>query len=63
MNPYFICGTRKVIPGPRFGTWRVVCATCDGGGSVAHHVRGEATAAAVRDSNKPCPARRGCGAT
>ena len=59
----FVCGTRRVIADKtRAGIWRVVCASCGGGGSVAHAEREEATKAAVRDSSKPCPARPSCGA-
>lgn len=54
----FVCGTRAVWTAPG-NTFRVVCATCDAGGSVMHKTREEATKAAVRDSAKSCPA---CGA-
>jgi hypothetical protein len=57
-NP-FVCGTRKVIPASAPRTWRVVCATCEAGGTVIHTTRNSATHAAVRDSAKPC---RYCGA-
>lgn len=54
----FTCGTRTVIErGP--SDFRVLCATCEGGGTTKHTTRGEATRAAVRDSNKRC---RKCGA-
>ena len=54
----FVCGTRAVVKrGP--DDYRVVCASCGAGGTVRHDIRGNATRAAVRDSNKPC---RACGA-
>lgn len=57
----FVCGTRAVEQhGPE--DFRVVCATCDGGGSVRHFTRELASRAATRDSARPCPARRPCGA-
>lgn len=54
----FVCGTRAVtqtVP----HTWRVVCATCEAGGTVPHRTKEAAMAACVRDSAKPC---RACGA-
>ena len=55
----FVCGTRKVIRrGP--SDFRVVCATCEAGGSVRHDTNTQAATAAVRDSNRPCLA---CGAS
>jgi hypothetical protein len=57
----FVCGIRRVKErGPE--DFRVVCATCDGGGTIRHDTREQATSAAVRDSNKPCPCRQACGA-
>lgn len=57
----FVCGTRAVKPkGP--GDWRVVCATCEGGGTVPYKTREQANSAAVRDSTKPCPCKPSCGA-
>lgn len=53
----FVCGTRKVIR--RGNTWRVVCATCEGGGTRPHSRYEEARKACVRDSNRPCR----CGAS
>lgn len=55
----FLCGTRRVVPGVKPGTYRVVCATCGAGGSVTHETRDAACAAAVRDSGRRCPK---CGA-
>jgi len=55
----FVCGTRAVVH-LRPGVWRVVCATCGAGGSVAHMAARDANRAAIRDSNKPC---RACGAS
>lgn len=55
-----ICGTRATKRlGP--GNYRVVCATCDGGGTAKHPTHEAASSAAVRDSAKPCPVK--CGAT
>lgn len=54
----YAIGARAIIWRDR--AWRVVCATCDGGGTVAHRTRESASAAATRDSAKPCPV--GCGA-
>jgi len=52
------CGTRKVVQrGPN--DFRVVCATCDGGGTVKHATRESASRAAIRDSAKSCK----CGAS
>lgn len=59
-EPYrpLVCGTRKTERrGP--GDYRVVCASCNAGGSVKHATHESAGSAAVRDSNKPC---RACGA-
>lgn len=54
----FVCGTRAVLEeSPHI--WRVVCATCEAGGSVPHKTKAAATSAAVRDSAKAC---RACGA-
>jgi ribosomal protein L37E len=57
----FVCGTRAVVEpvGKPLNAWRVVCATCGGGGTVKHRTYNEATHAAVRDSAKRC---RTCGA-
>lgn len=54
-----VCGTRKT---KRLGPtdYRVICATCDGGGTVKHATHDSAARAAIRDSNKPCPVN--CGA-
>jgi hypothetical protein len=57
----FTCGTRAVVR-VRPGDFRVVCATCEGGGSVSYPAPGLANVAAVRDSARPCPARPSCGA-
>lgn len=54
----FTCGTRTVVYDHEKHCWRVVCATCGRGGTVPHGFHDDATKAAVRDSNKPCP----CGA-
>lgn len=55
----FVCGTRRVkTRGP--SDFRVVCATCEAGGSVRHATRQSATSAAVRDSARACAA---CGAS
>lgn len=57
----FVCGTRRIREaGP--GDWRVVCATCEEGGTVPHKTRTLAIDAAIRDSARPCPAKPGCGA-
>jgi hypothetical protein len=58
----FVCGTRAVVhlsesPWP----YRVVCATCDGGGSYKFVTKDAATKVAVRDSGKPCPVKCGAG--
>lgn len=54
----YAVGTRAYgQAGPR--DWRVVCATCDAGGTVRHETQASAGRAATRDSNKPCAA---CGA-
>lgn len=63
---HLVCGTRAVVRrGP--DDWRVVCATCNGGGTTRYPTREAANAACVRDSNKPCTAGtyrwgKGCGA-
>lgn len=50
---FTLCGTRKVIQrGP--ADYRVVCATCEGGGTVPHRTPELAGAAAVRDSARRC---------
>lgn len=56
----FTCGTRTVIPGPKPNTWRVVCATCEAGGTVIHETKDSATKACVRDSARACTS---CGAS
>lgn len=57
----FICGTRKAIKrGP--GDYRVVCATCDGGGTVRYPDASLAASTAIAHSNRPCPCRPPCGA-
>ena len=49
----YAIGTRAIIHrGPR--DYRVVCATCDAGGTVRHDTRDKAFTAAARDSAKPC---------
>ncbi len=54
----YAIGTRAIIQrGPN--DYRVVCATCDAGGTVRHEWKKQAWDAACRDSNKPC---RKCGA-
>lgn len=53
----FLCGTRRVIG--REGNWRVVCATCEAGGTVRHYDRDMAIKACMRDSIRRC---RSCGA-
>lgn len=59
MKRLFVCGTRAVVKaGP--SDFRVVCATCDGGGTVSYPTRGRANDAAIRDSNRAC---RSCGAS
>lgn len=59
MNGRFVCGTRAVVRrGPH--DFRVVCATCGGGGSRPYHTRSEASSAAVKSSARPCPVK--CGA-
>lgn len=60
MERVFVCGTRAVMrAGP--DDFRVVCASCDGGGGTPY-TRAGASQAAVRDSSKPCPCRPSCGA-
>lgn len=57
---YFLCGTRRVVRrGPQ--DYRVVCASCLGGGTVRHAIPEDAERAAVRDSAKPCLCRPSCG--
>lgn len=60
-GPY---GTRKVVRKGAKGhySFHVVCATCDGGGTVGYPRVTEARAAAIRDSGNPCPCRPPCGA-
>lgn len=54
----FTCGTRAVHQrGP--ADFRVVCATCFGGGTVRHPTDDNAKRACTRDSNQPCS---NCGA-
>lgn len=53
-----LCGTRRSIRRAP-GDYRVVCATCGAGGTVPHRTAEQASAAAVRDSARPC---RACGA-
>jgi hypothetical protein len=66
MERIFVCGTRAVIERDvryqrgRRTTYRVVCATCNGGGSYKFVTKDAATKVAVRDSGKPCPVK--CGA-
>jgi hypothetical protein len=57
-------GTRKVVrKGPKgYYTYHVVCATCDGGGTVGFPTKDGATSLAVRQSGHPCPCRPPCGA-
>lgn len=53
IRPVFLCGTRAVIPDGLY--WRVVCATCHGGGRGARFVHREgATRTAVRLSTQGC---------
>lgn len=57
----FTCGTRTVVErGDPPTAWRVICATCEAGGTVLHRTKEAAERAAVRDSNKPCSS---CGAS
>lgn len=76
MERVFVCGTRAVVRRTvgdypckkyleQFRNWdyrdyRVVCATCGGGGTVRHDNKTKANSAAVRDSGRPC---RKCGAS
>ena len=53
-----LCGTRKTVRRGA-GDYRVVCATCGGGGTIKHATSKRAAHAAIRDSNKPCST---CGA-
>lgn len=64
----FVCGTRAVVRTDAKGRrkvdgnyWRVVCATCDGGGAIAYATKERATEVAVRDSGRPCQCK-GCNA-
>lgn len=58
----FVCGTRKAVKrGP--GDYRVVCATCDGGGSRRYNTASLAASKAIAQSNRPCPRRPPCGAS
>lgn len=43
----------------RPGDWRVVCATCDAGGTISYKTRSEAGQAATTNSARPC---QSCGA-
>ena len=61
MRTVLLVGTRRVVERAT-GDYRVICATCDKGGTVPHRTSKAAGHAAIRDSNKPCPARPGCGA-
>lgn len=54
-----LCGARLVIR-IRPGDWRVICPTCEGGGTASYPSRELANQACVRDSAKPCPVK--CGA-
>jgi hypothetical protein len=58
----FTCGTRTVLAAGNGATitYRVVCATCEAGGTVRHPTLSDATRACVRDSNRLCAA---CGAS
>lgn len=58
MNRTFVCGTRAVVQMAP-SDFRVVCATCDNGGTVKHTTKEAANRACVRDSNRRCTA---CGA-
>ena len=54
-----VCGTRAVIRrGP--DDFRVVCATCETGGTVRHRTLASAGAACTRDSDRSC---QKCGAS
>jgi hypothetical protein len=56
----FVCGARAVIR-KGAGDFRVVCATCGGGGGTPYPTKEAACSAAVRDSNKPCAVKySGC---
>lgn len=58
---FLVCGTRAVVQrAPQ--DYRVVCATCGGGGHVRHADKESASRAAIRYSAHPCPARQPCGA-
>ena len=57
-NRYAI-GTRAIVTKGAHDH-RVICATCDAGGTVRHETRSMAFDAACRDSAKPC---RACGAS
>ena len=59
----YVCGTRRAVPSVETpGAWRVVCATCQDGGTVDYPTKRDAMRAATRDSGKPCPNRPPCGA-
>ena len=62
MKRLMTVGTRAVVHGHAVGTFRVVCATCEGGGTVAYSPYTKACKAATRDSARPCPCRPSCGA-
>lgn len=49
----FVIGARAYFE-KATGDWRVVCATCGGGGSVKHPTQESAGQAAARDSDKRC---------
>lgn len=57
----FVCGTRATLEHiTKFDhDYRVVCATCGAGGTVAYETERAANKAAVRDSAKACQT---CGA-
>jgi len=58
---YCVVGTRAVVlRGAQ--DFRVVCATCDGGGTRRFRIPEDAERAACRDSYKPCLCRPPCGA-
>lgn len=59
MSRTFVCGTRAVVRrGP--SDYRVVCATCEAGGTIKHTTKESANKACVRDSVRACKA---CGAS
>lgn len=55
----FLVGTKKVIKDGM--EYRIVCATCDGGGSNPYRYRSEAIRVAIRLSGHPCQCE-GCNA-